>query len=172
MSGRLADRVALLFAVALVSGDLVLARPSVAGCDAVCGNGVVEPGEHCDGGPYCSRACTPAPPNCCAVADQCHAAPPYITQYLATYCSAFSTPSVTSLPVFGAVCQGDGSCQVQPITPVAACCQHASSCFDRVVSDTYALYYIRAQCYGQGSGPDSGDITFPAPCVAGTCVPQ
>ena len=171
MACRLADRVVSLIGILALLG---WAPPSaLAGCDApVCGNGVVETGEGCDGGPYCSATCTPAPPNCCAGSGECHAAPPYITQVLATYCSTFNTPSSTNLPVFGAVCQANGSCQVQPITSVSVCCNRPSGCFGGTATDTYQLYYIRAQCYGQGSGPNSGDIVFPASCVAGTCVPQ
>jgi hypothetical protein len=84
----------------------------------VCGNGVLEAGEHCDGGPYCTGACIEAPPNCCVPAEgACRNAPPFILNAnLFFFCSP-------DAPMAGGVCGEDGVCAVQPIPTTPVCCQ-------------------------------------------------
>ncbi len=135
---------------------------------AVCGNGILEAGERCDGGPYCAATCTPAPPSCCALPDQCVAAPPFILYFnLSQYC--MSAPGYAgSVPMSGGVCHGDGTCTVEPIPTTSLCCQVAGSCSDGTASTTQELWSFRNLC----EGAQSGQTRYPATCVAGACTPQ
>jgi hypothetical protein len=134
---------------------------------AVCGNGVREPGEQCDGGPACTPSCVQEVPNCCGSVGSCLAAPGFsLFSTLMGYCSSVA-PGSTATP--GAICQPGGSCAVEPIEPVPVCCQGAGTCSEGTAASTLDLWNFHNGCQGGGSG-----TTVPnAMCDAGgSCVPQ
>lgn len=133
---------------------------------SVCGNGIREPGEQCDGGPACSD-CTQSIPSCCSAPDQCVAAPLFsLNFYLMQYCSAVF-PSST--PIQGGICAPDGSCAPAAIAPVPVCCQLADSCYEITQTTTAGLWTFQNVC----RGAQSGTFQIAATCgPAGLCIPQ
>jgi hypothetical protein len=143
----------------------------------VCGNGIVETGEACDGGPFCGPTCFAAIPACCIPPDQvgpgsevlpgqCTDAPGFsLAGNIMLYCgSAF--PSAVGLG--GYVCRPDGSCSPDPIEPpMPVCCQRSGSCEDTLATTTRELWGFHNLCQGPMTG-----ITEPgATCgPLGTCV--
>jgi hypothetical protein len=135
----------------------------------VCGNGIRESGEECDGGPACT-GCQQSLPSCCAQPTSCIDAPLFSLQfYLMNYCSVFSPGST---PVPGGLCTPDGTCASRPIDPVPVCCQQATACYDGTSMSTADLWFFNYSC-NSGAGIGMGPyIVVNATCGAGgTCVP-
>src|SRR5262245_42454757 len=132
----------------------------------VCGNGIVEPGESCDGSPFCTSSCFLDIPSCCVAANQCVDAPGFsLISLILQYCGG-ALPGFTNI-VTGGVCAADGSCSEQPIAPLHVCCQRNGACEDATVSDTGALYDFHAAC----QGPQTGTTTLGAVCApSGSCA--
>jgi hypothetical protein len=133
----------------------------------VCGNGVREPGEQCDGGPACTASCTQTIPNCCQSVGACIAAPGFsLHNDVMLYCS-FQAPGSTVEA--GAVCQADGSCAYLPINPIPMCCQFAGTCTQGAAASTADLWNFHNACQGGNVG-----TTVPtATCgTSGSCLPQ
>jgi hypothetical protein len=134
----------------------------------VCGNGIVEPGEACDGGPFCAPDCFADVPNCCSGAGQCIDAPGFsLFNNLFFYCTAVLPGSA---PAPGDICRPDGSCSPEPIEPpISVCCQGSGSCYDATVSSTAALWSFHNGCQGSMMG-----LTSPAATCGpvGNCIPE
>jgi len=134
----------------------------------ICGNGITEPGESCDGGPFCDASCVANITSCCFVPGQCATLPNFsLLATLQGICSTTFEPFGSGQVIGGGVCQTDGSCMIESISPLSACCQRFAGCDDAVVSDTGALWSFHNLC--QGGGPP-GRTSPGAHCVAGTCV--
>jgi hypothetical protein len=133
----------------------------------VCGNGIREPGEQCDGGPACTSNCLQGIPACCSLAPQCLDASGFILFLnLSTFCSV-QLPGST--PIRGGICQADGSCTEEAIEPVPVCCQLSGSCNEQIVTSTGGLWVFRNSCVGA----QVGTVVVNAACGAdGSCVPQ
>jgi hypothetical protein len=138
---------------------------------AVCGNGIRESGEECDGGALCSPTCHQNLASCCQGAGACTDAPVFSTlYYLSLYCSG---QLGGSQPDAGLVCQPDGGCADLPVDPVPVCCQTPLGCGDGSAASTSQLYFFLYYC-NQGAGLGSGPyMVVNATCgAAGLCVPQ
>jgi len=89
---------------------------------AVCGNGIRETGEQCDGGALCNAACTltTLAPGCCASTPACIDASGWSLDFdMHNYCLVHAgAPNVD-----GAVCSGGGTCDIVAIQAVPLCCQ-------------------------------------------------
>jgi hypothetical protein len=127
----------------------------------VCGNGIIEGNERCDGGPYCD-GCFSQPPVCCQGAGVCREAPSFILYFnVIQFCNPDD-------PRPGEVCQPDGSCDVETFPSTPICCETAAGCNGGTADNTFGLWSFRNQC----EGAQGGQIKYPAACVAGTCVQQ
>ena len=64
----------------------------------------------------------------------------------------------------------DESCVVEPVAPLALCCQqNATTCLDEVESNTAGLWHFQNVCRGQYFGTVVGSAT----CGPnGTCGPE
>jgi hypothetical protein len=101
----------------------------------VCGNGIVELGENCDGGPLCDESCRFAVPSCCQTASGCFDA------------SMTSCPPELGERIGGSVCSVSGRCEVEPIEPIELCCQDEERvCSSTVADDTGAFVTAIAAC--------------------------
>lgn len=145
------------------------AAPSVSPTAATgCGNGTVEAGEHCDGGPYCDATCAFAFPSlCCAIGQQACMALADITQadqcYLAGATPHIGASCVASDPscVPGQPCAG--ACAPATFAATRFCCDGGGTCSERTLSDTESVASFLVQC---------GAATLvEGRCVAGSCVP-
>lgn len=145
------------------------ATPSVTSMPATgCGNGTVEVGEHCDGGPYCDATCGFAFPSlCCAVGQQACIALAEIAQ--ADQCFlAGATPHVGASCVSpdpscvpGQPCAG--ACEPATFAATHFCCESGGTCSERTLSNTESLASFLLQC---------GAATLvEGRCVADGCVP-
>lgn len=132
----------------------------------VCGNGILEPGERCDGSPFCTAECFIDIPSCCSAPDQCIDAPSFsLLSSIFTYCTT-NFPQWTEV-VPGGVCRPDGSCSREPIAPLAVCCQRAGTCEGATVTETGDLYNFFSAC----QAPQDGTLRLGAACTpAGTCT--
>jgi hypothetical protein len=143
----------------------------------VCGNGIVETGEACDGGPFCGASCFASIPACCFPPAQgspggvvlpgvCTDAPGFsLGGNIMQYCGGVYPLGVG---LGGYICRADGSCSPDPIDPpLSVCCQHSGSCEDSLAADTRQLWGFHNLCQGPGTG-----ITAPgATCgPLGVCV--
>jgi hypothetical protein len=133
----------------------------------ICGNGFVEPGEACDGGPFCAN-CEQNVTSCCVVPGQCVTTLPYsLFTDLVRHCEVVLPPPPRSNIVRGGVCQPDASCVTESFEPLSVCCQENGSCEDTVVADTGALWSFHQGCQVGGRG---GRTAPGARCVGVTCV--
>lgn len=133
--------------------------PGTAICDArcqsihTCGDGVIEPGEECDGQPQCAADCTLPRALCCDLVEVCigRSVNADIDQYFfakncattlgggATFgtCEGIDACDPPAPPEFG--CRV-GSCGDRPIEPLPLCCQQAAGgCRDTVAATAGAL---------------------------------
>jgi hypothetical protein len=134
------------------------------GAQPVCGNGIRESGEQCDGGVGCTSDCRQGLFSCCQGAGQCIAAPVFSLQfYLFQYCGSFLGGSQ---PWAGQMCQPDGTCADAAIEPVPVCCQlDPTTCQQGSgVSSIAGLWYAQYGCLG-GSGIGGGRYIV----INGTC---
>lgn len=132
-----------------------------------CGDGVVDPGENCDGGPYCDAGCNFAFPSlCCEFATVC-AAPVDIAQ--AEDCSAVGGTlriGTTCVPDGGPCPPGQfcaGACEATTFPPTDFCCDGGGACTQSTHSSTESLSSLLILC-----GPEA---VVEGTCVAGSCVP-
>jgi hypothetical protein len=134
---------------------------------AVCGNGLREPGEQCDGGALCTAGCVQTIPSCCLFVDHCAAAPTFsLAGNLAMYCGALSG-GVT--PIAGGLCAADRSCAPVAIATVPQCCQLTGSCYDGSASSTAGLWSFLNGC----TGAQLGTVVIGSACGSdGLCHPQ
>jgi hypothetical protein len=134
---------------------------------SVCGNGVREPGEQCDGGPACTADCQQTIPSCCGLPGQCISAPLFsLNFYLFQYCGSFLPGSS---PFAGDSCQPDGSCTGFTIDSVPLCCQLSGSCYELSESTTEGLWHFQNVCRGS----QDGTFFIAATCgSAGFCLPN
>jgi len=133
----------------------------------VCGNGIREQGEQCDGGAACGPTCGQGIPSCCQGAGVCIDAPLFsLYNTLQNYCSA---QMFGSTPSPGGACMPDGTCVVEPVAPLAMCCQQtASTCSDEVGASTADLWHFQNVC----RGAYLGTVVPLATCGAGgVCEP-
>jgi hypothetical protein len=133
-----------------------------------CGNGVVDAGEHCDGGTYCTPTCGFAFPSlCCEITAEACIAIADITQadncFLAGLTPHTGASCVSPDPscVDGEPCAG--SCQPATFPATTFCCDGGSSCSERTLTNTESLSSFLLQCGFSGLVEGS--------CVAGSCVP-
>ncbi|MBY0277621.1 hypothetical protein K2Z84_19990 [Candidatus Binatia bacterium] len=168
ISAYVAARVESTLPVATVT-PAPSATPSVTPSAATgCGNGAVEPGEHCDGGPYCDATCGFAFPSlCCAIgqqacmaladiaqADQCFLAG--ATPHIGASCVSPDPSCVPGQPCAGA-------CTPATFAETRFCCDGGGTCSERTLSNTESLASFLLQC-----GPAT---LVEGRCVAGSCVP-
>jgi hypothetical protein len=140
------------------------------GARPVCGNGVIEHGEDCDGGALCSPECRQGTASCCQGAGMCVAAPTFSLQYyLMQYCSAVS---YGSQPYPGQVCHDDGTCGDEAIEPVPVCCQGTpKTCFQQSASSVVQVWFDQYYCLGGGGIGSGPHIVVNGTCGAdGVCV--
>jgi hypothetical protein len=116
-----------------------------------CGNGVVELGEQCDGGPLCDASCQVNLPRCCAWT---------VVPGVCTDASDFSCTPEMGIAVAGKVCVPvgapcpvgaldctPGTCQALALATVTVCCQAAErSCTESAATDTAALAMALFDC--------------------------
>lgn len=135
---------------------------------AGCGNGRVDAGEQCDGGPYCEVTCRFAFPSlCCAVgqqacialadiaqADQCFLAG--ATPHIGASCVSPDPSCVPGQPCAGA-------CEPATFAATRFCCDAAGSCTERTLSNTESLASFLLQC--------GAPALVEGSCTAGGCVP-
>jgi len=139
----------------------------------LCGNGVREYGEECDGGPLCTAECTQRVSSCCDTADACLDAPAYtLSTNLIRHCQ--SQAGLSSVPMSGLTCGPDGDCIDLPIEPTPVCCQlTATTCSDHGVRTSLHELYIGYHDCSANAGLDSSKVRLNAVCGAGgVCVPQ
>jgi hypothetical protein len=139
----------------------------------VCGNGVREVGEHCDGGNECNPDC--ALPGlaygCCVHPDghvpACLDAGGFSLDYnMHQYCLAQGATT----NIAGGICTGSG-CEIQSIDPVPLCCQHpGNTCVSAVATSTAGLWHWYNGC--EGASFFSSHSVIAATCVNGTCTPS
>jgi hypothetical protein len=102
-------------------------------------------------------------PNCCALPTACLAAPPSPQYGLSVDCY-LNSPGST--PLDGGVCRPDGSCAIEPIEPIAMCCQRYASCSQGSATSTGELASFHNDCTLQSGTTVPGEI-----CGAeGICV--
>jgi len=132
-----------------------------------CGNGVTDPGERCDGGPYCDASCAFAFPDlCCSFAPVCVALDDIAGAdqcFLSGGTPRVGTRCVSTDPECEPGSPCPGACTPSTFPPTSFCCDTGGSCTASTLSDTEGLAALLMQC-----GP--GAVTEGA-CVAGSCVP-
>lgn len=140
---------------------------------AVCGNGVREVGEHCDGGNLCTGTCTlqGISYGCCTFSDgsACVAANGFSLNFN-MYQFCLSRGASANVP--GAICNATGGCEVQAVDPVPLCCQHPDgTCQGTVANSTAGLWYWYNGC--EGASFFSSHTVVAASCSSsGTCTPS
>jgi hypothetical protein len=141
----------------------------------VCGNGIREVGEECDGGAYCSATCTllGLAPGCCVGGSTggCADASGWsLNYYMYSYC--LSLGGATN--IVGGVCSA-GTCSVLPLaSPVPLCCASntdGTCSHDGTAAGTADLWHFFNYCEGITMRTYH---TVPAAVCgpAGVCVPQ
>jgi hypothetical protein len=101
----------------------------------VCGNGIVELGENCDGGLLCDESCRFALPSCCQTTTGCFDA------------TTSSCPPELGAHVGGAICEASGQCVAQAIAATELCCQEEERiCSSSAATDTGQVVAAIAAC--------------------------
>lgn len=132
-----------------------------------CGNGLTEPGENCDGGPYCDPSCNFAFPQlCCEFSPICIAVPDITGAdqcFLAGGTPRIGARCISNEPgcAEGEPCAG--SCTPDAFPPTTFCCDGGAGCGESTFSDTESLSLLLMQCGLEG--------VIRGTCVAGSCVP-
>jgi hypothetical protein len=142
------------------------------GARPVCGNGVHERGEWCDGGPACNETCTHPLTGCCAYQGQCISAPYFsLYGYFVQYCGSLLNNAATIGP--GYMCGAGGTCDDVAIDPMPMCCQVTNdTCMGSIETSLGGLWSARHNCIGI-AGFDFTRTHYNATCTAGgTCTPQ
>jgi hypothetical protein len=116
----------------------------------VCGDGTVEHGESCDGGPFCAE-CSLALPSCCQSAgfttaipicfDDGGCSPELGEQVVGGAC----VPDGTACPEPGGGCT-PGTCRAVTTAPLRFCCEAEPACTETLVSDGRELFQAFAAC--------------------------
>lgn len=154
----------------------------------VCGNGIVQPGEQCDGGPCCTSSCTAradgttcsdanvctradaclsgacvgSDPVVCTASDQCH---------LAGTCNP--TTGVCSNPAKanGAACNDGDACSVSDACSAGVCrgsampCNDGNGCTDDGCADGACVHTPNTASCDDGNACTTGDV-----CAGGACT--
>jgi len=147
--------------------------PNVCG-PAICGNGIRDVGEQCDGGAYCTASCylLSLAPGCCQGGiPGCADASGFSLDFnMHQFC--LSRGYATN--VSGGVCSQAGTCDILPLLQsVPLCCESntdGTCSHDGIVSDTFGLWWFFNHCEGITNRTYH---TVPAATCgpAGTCVP-
>lgn len=141
-----------------------------------CGNGLVDPGEFCDGEDFCTD-CGFVASFCCELADVDGGTACGVTGFSPQACVTVgsgrfvpgSTCEGSSCNPDAGLCRHDGRCAIQAIEPVSVCCQSAGDgCTASIVSDTNALAELAF--YGC-DGTDTGRAVIGNCGADGRCVP-
>jgi hypothetical protein len=138
----------------------------------VCGNGVHERGEWCDGGPACDQTCTHPLTGCCDYQGQCIAAPYFsLYGYFVQYCGSLLNTAAHIGPGF--MCDAGGVCADVTIDPMPMCCQVTDdTCMGTIETSLGGLWSARHNCIGI-AGFDFTRTHYNATCtVGGTCTPR
>jgi hypothetical protein len=141
----------------------------------VCGNGIREVGEKCDGGAYCTASCNfpSIAPGCCqggSISGCADASGWSLDFYMHSYCLSLGYTT----NVAGGVCSQAGTCDILPLQPVSLCCESNTdgTCSgDGTVTSTGGLWHFFNNC--EGITNRTYHTVAPATCgPAGTCVPE
>src|SRR5262249_55017931 len=110
----------------------------------LCGNGIVDAGEECDGQSFCTPGCTFAPSVCCILPPgapaPCIGLAPTRFNYMGCYFEGGLAQSGT--------CGLDGMCQDQAIGPISICCQFGDGCETDTAASVGDLASILFNCEG------------------------
>jgi hypothetical protein len=148
--------------------------PNVCGVAPVCGDGIREVCEQCDGGVYCSATCTlpSLAPGCCRDGSTpgCADASGFSLDFdMYQYCVLILGYTTA---VNGGVCSQAGTCDILPLQPVPLCCESnidGTCSNDGIVSDTGQLWRFVNNCEGMFLNRHTVPAATCGP--AGTCVP-
>jgi hypothetical protein len=142
---------------------------------SVCGNGVIDPGEMCDGEPFCTPMCEVEVYTCCQVPNAPECTGVCSPVGMSCLACAPNTMHLGSHPQWTGPCPGagdragTGTCAPpDPVGPLSVCCSLVGGgCWETAVTTTAELQSAVILCvYTQGtSAPVIGT------CVAGACVP-
>ena len=134
-----------------------------------CGNGIIDPGEECDGQPYvCGGTCAIRSTVCCAVGPLCGDLPssesgdcPFLGGSLGP---GFCVPSGEPCPVPGQDCTV-GMCEDPAIPPTTVCCQQDAGCNDTTATMAVELRVFMAGCVAAGGQDILGTCGASRRCV-------
>lgn len=147
----------------------------------ICGNGIVESGEQCDGQAGCGSDCAVHLQICCEWDNVCYdldSTVPGQGHFFAKFCATAPLEGA----IFGATCapvsgpcpqpppdipqHSCGFCEMRPFEPLTMCCQSAGPCTQESLTTPDALFVFGETClFAQGNavlGTCGGD---------GHCVP-
>jgi hypothetical protein len=145
-----------------------------------CGNGVIDPGEMCDGEPFCTAGCVIDIYACCASTgpDGCAAECQSLVGMGCSIICGANPIQIGRHAVLTGPCPGGpfppvepvgmGTCAPpEPIDPTTVCCSlDGGGCTETSVTTTEELQSAVRNC-----GAGSFDSPVVGTCVAGTCVP-
>ncbi len=132
-----------------------------------CGDGVVDPGESCDGGPCCDAESSFAFPSACCELGALCLAPVDVRE--AQECSAVGGTlriETTCVGAGGPCPPGQlcpGACEAATFPPTELCCDGGGSCTQSTHSSSETLASLLLMC-----GPEA---VVEGTCVDGRCVP-
>jgi hypothetical protein len=110
----------------------------------LCGNGIVDPGEQCDGQSYCGAGCAFGPTACCLITG----GGPSCIDFQPTRQTCLSCMGAGGACVTG-VCGGT-ACEDQSIPSVTVCCQFDDGCATDVAASIGELGHLYFGCAGEG----------------------
>src|SRR5262249_35730062 len=144
-----------------------------------CGNGIIDPGEMCDGESFCTSTCGIPLEACCALpgSDMCTVGCTPIGMSCLFACGSNNpTAHVGQHPVWTAACPGappdahvgQGTCESTPIAPTSVCCPLAAGgCTTTPATDTEELALAAFDCLVSQRVTSS----VIRQCIGGTCAP-